>query len=71
MRNILVQDGRISGIVDWENAGWYPEYWEYTKCHIGARLTQRWLKMLESVFVDRFHDELKIERQYWEYTSLF
>ena len=30
MRNILVKDGRISGIVDWENAGWFPEYWEYT-----------------------------------------
>jgi RIO-like serine/threonine protein kinase len=26
MRNILVKDGRISGIVDWENAGWFPEY---------------------------------------------
>jgi aminoglycoside phosphotransferase (APT) family kinase protein len=30
-RNILVEEGRISGIVDWEQAGWYPEYWEYVK----------------------------------------
>lgn len=39
-RNILVdevvqQDGslgwRVTGIVDWEMAGYYPEYWEYTK----------------------------------------
>lgn len=29
-RNILVdEDCRITGIVDWELAGWYPEYWEY------------------------------------------
>lgn len=29
-RNILVDDsGRITGIIDWELAGWYPEYWEY------------------------------------------
>lgn len=21
--------GRITGIVDCENAGWYPDYWEY------------------------------------------
>ncbi|KAI0633104.1 kinase-like protein [Trametes polyzona] len=27
-RNVLVKDGRLSGIVDWEFAGWYPEYWE-------------------------------------------
>ena len=29
-RNILVNESlRITGIVDWEAAGWYPEYWEY------------------------------------------
>lgn len=28
-RNILVRDGRIVAILDWEFAGWYPEYWEY------------------------------------------
>ncbi|KAJ6516740.1 kinase-like domain-containing protein [Mycena vitilis] len=30
-RNILVQGTRIVAIVDWEMAGWYPEYWEYTR----------------------------------------
>lgn len=25
-RNILIQDGKITGIVDWEESGWYPEY---------------------------------------------
>jgi aminoglycoside phosphotransferase (APT) family kinase protein len=28
-RNILVQDGRITGIIDWEWAGFYPEHWEF------------------------------------------
>jgi hypothetical protein len=28
-RNILVRDGRIVALLDWEFAGWYPEYWEY------------------------------------------
>lgn len=22
---------RVTGIIDWHEAGWYPEYWEYTK----------------------------------------
>lgn len=26
----MVDDaGRITGVVDWGNAGWYPDYWEY------------------------------------------
>ncbi|POR32750.1 Putative phosphotransferase enzyme family protein [Tolypocladium paradoxum] len=28
-RNIMVRDGRIVALLDWEFAGWYPEYWEY------------------------------------------
>ncbi|KAI1333114.1 kinase-like domain-containing protein [Xylariaceae sp. FL0255] len=28
-RNILVRDGKIVALLDWEFAGWYPEYWEY------------------------------------------
>lgn len=31
MHNILVEGGRITGIVDWEYAGWYPEHWEHVK----------------------------------------
>ncbi|TLD22444.1 hypothetical protein PspLS_08165 [Pyricularia sp. CBS 133598] len=28
-RNIIIRDGRVAAIIDWETAGWYPEYWEY------------------------------------------
>jgi thiamine kinase-like enzyme len=29
-RNIMVDEsGHIMGIVDWELAGWYPDYWKY------------------------------------------
>ncbi|KAK2792390.1 hypothetical protein FQN52_003325 [Onygenales sp. PD_12] len=27
--NIIVDQGRITAIIDWEDAGWYPEYWEH------------------------------------------
>ncbi|EFR02082.1 hypothetical protein MGYG_05085 [Nannizzia gypsea CBS 118893] len=26
---VLVKDGRLTGIVNWQSGGWYPEYWEY------------------------------------------
>ncbi|RDW84100.1 aminoglycoside phosphotransferase family protein [Aspergillus mulundensis] len=29
--NLLIERGRLCGIVDWESAGFKPEYWEFTK----------------------------------------
>ncbi|PTU20112.1 hypothetical protein P175DRAFT_0510055 [Aspergillus ochraceoroseus IBT 24754] len=31
--NILIHGDDIVGIIDWETAGWYPSYWEYTSAH--------------------------------------
>lgn len=28
-RNIMVRGKELTGIVDWETSGWYPDYWEY------------------------------------------
>ncbi|KIY48652.1 kinase-like protein, partial [Fistulina hepatica ATCC 64428] len=30
-RNILVHGSKATAIVDWEDAGWYPEHWELIK----------------------------------------
>ncbi|KAL5349665.1 hypothetical protein ACLOAV_004695 [Pseudogymnoascus australis] len=30
-RNIIVKENKITGLIDWEVAGWFPEYWEYVK----------------------------------------
>lgn len=29
--NILVRDGHITAILDWEYAGWFPEHWDFCK----------------------------------------
>jgi aminoglycoside phosphotransferase len=62
LRNILVDDaGRITGIVDWESARWFPEYWEYTKAHFGVRDTIRWLAdVIDRVFLS-YREELHVE----------
>ena len=31
--NILVRGVTVVAIVDWETAGWYPSYWEYTTAY--------------------------------------
>ncbi|KAH8426416.1 aminoglycoside phosphotransferase family protein [Aspergillus melleus] len=60
-RNILAEGGRITGIVDWENAGWFPEYWEYTKAHYTVRSVMRWLADVVDVVFEGYRDELHVE----------
>ncbi|KAJ5114816.1 hypothetical protein NUU61_000575 [Penicillium alfredii] len=64
--NILIERGRLSAIVDWECAGFYLEYWEFTKMMYG---TQHFRPM-ESITRDVFHnvsyeEELEAEKLLW------
>ncbi|KGO41826.1 Aminoglycoside phosphotransferase [Penicillium expansum] len=60
-RNILARNGKITGIVDWENVGFFPEYWEYTKMHDTVRSLIRWLAgVVDRVFAG-YRDELHVE----------
>ncbi|KAK2751428.1 hypothetical protein FQN55_000702 [Onygenales sp. PD_40] len=63
-RNILVRDGKVCAIIDWEFAGWYPEYWEYTKAHYGQIKMPDWYAQLGSV-MGGYGDELNAERVLW------
>lgn len=70
MRNVLVDEyGRLSGVVDWENAGWFPEYWDYTKAFFVTKYNQRWLRMVEDMFgqFGDFQRELATETELWNY----
>ncbi|KAL3468864.1 kinase-like protein [Aspergillus californicus] len=60
-RNILAENGKITGIVDWENAGWFPEYWEYTKAHYSVRSLMRWLANVIDQAFEGYRDELVVE----------
>ncbi len=47
--NIIISDTpstagtrEIVGVIDWEQAGWYPEYWEYCKLLCGVPNRQPW-----------------------------
>lgn len=46
LTNIIISDGdgprRIVGIIDWEQAGWYPEYWEYCKLLYAVQYDHGW-----------------------------
>jgi hypothetical protein len=59
--NIIVRDGKIAAMVDWQFAGWYPEYWEYTKAHFGLLNMPDWYAEFQRA-VARYDDELAAER---------
>ncbi|CEF85788.1 hypothetical protein FGSG_13516 [Fusarium graminearum PH-1] len=69
MRNILHHNGRIYGIIDWENADWFPDYWEYTKGLYVTKVNRRWLSMMDRVFATfgDFKDDYVTERKRWDY----
>ncbi|OIW24544.1 kinase-like protein [Coniochaeta ligniaria NRRL 30616] len=69
MRNIIMNNGRLSGIVDWENSGWYPEYWDYTKARYITKRNRRWLDVVDCVFAafGDYKAEYETEYKLWEY----
>ncbi|CAP79139.1 hypothetical protein E8E15_008489 [Penicillium rubens] len=64
-RNIIIRNGDIVAIVDWQFAGWYPEYWEYTKAHFALFDMPDWYAEFQNAVL-RYDDELVAERALWE-----
>ncbi|KAM7214543.1 Protein kinase-like domain containing protein [Rhypophila decipiens] len=67
--NICVSPtGQITGMIDWEFSGFYPEYWEYTKMYF-AEGSPAYGRFFEAVHgedkIAKYEDELKAERNIW------
>ena len=63
-RNVIVREGKVVAIIDWAFAGWYPEYWEWTKAHYVPHQISDWYDRLDQI-LKPFSDELKYERLTW------
>ncbi|OQE17573.1 hypothetical protein PENSTE_c020G03124 [Penicillium steckii] len=56
-RNILVDEGRVTAIIDWEYAGWYPEHWEYYQALRHLKPMPDWPEYLSLILPPRFEKE--------------
>jgi hypothetical protein len=45
-----VAGSTITGIIDWEMGGFYPEYWEYARMHAPSFMEPNWSYVLNRVF---------------------
>ena len=65
-KNIILQNDSSSKkrivIVDWETAGFYPEYWEYARAYQSIRFTDDWESYICGVLspLPREHNMLRI-----------
>lgn len=55
--NILIDRGRLSGIVDWECSGFFPEYWEFTKLMYGAMRDEELQQIIRGAFTEGGYEE--------------
>jgi aminoglycoside phosphotransferase (APT) family kinase protein len=64
--NLLVDErNRLCGLVDFECAGWYPEYWEYTyACYLRYRYAE-WMGVWSCIF-PQYGVELEAEKAMWK-----
>lgn len=56
-RNILVEGGRVTAILDWEYAGWYPEHWEYVQALRQLKPMPDWPEYLARILPPQFEKE--------------
>lgn len=62
-RNIMVDDGKITGIVDWERGGFYPEYAEYAfAMALGHTIEKWWIPVLKEVLQPCSKDRVKFTK---------
>ena len=57
-RNIIVHDDQILALLDWEYAGWYPEYWEYVKFFDTPTSCKGWYNLAIDIFETLYPSEL-------------
>ncbi|EAS30355.3 uncharacterized protein CIMG_05834 [Coccidioides immitis RS] len=61
MSNIIIRSGRLHGLIDFENAGFKPEYWEFTRAlwPYGSQNEKEYI--YHSTFGDKYEEELEAE----------
>ena len=63
--NIMVQNGHLTGILDWELAGVFPVWWEYVGTSIGDSEKDRDWKVLLRKYMPDYSEAREFWRDYY------
>lgn len=63
-RNVMVEDGRVTALIDWETSGWFPAHWEYRKA-LWARnypfgTSESWYTYIPTI-IPVYEDEIRAD----------
>jgi len=68
IHNVLVKvhgegenDIEVTALLDWEQAGWRPEFWEAAKIVYGMDRNHEWSRLALEMVVPGYEEELRIE----------
>ncbi|KAL9099008.1 MAG: hypothetical protein Q9163_005428 [Psora crenata] len=65
--NIIVSDGKVAGIIDWESAGYYPRFWISTKPSVSPGFD--FCPSVEGFIDGEWRRGLRIELERWGYPA--
>ncbi|PQK15811.1 hypothetical protein BB8028_0006g01330 [Beauveria bassiana] len=55
--NIILKEDKSLVVIDWEAAGWWPEYWEYSAATLAAEFSDDFLIYLTTTALDEYPNE--------------
>ncbi|CAI6087777.1 unnamed protein product [Clonostachys chloroleuca] len=59
--NIMVDNGNLTGIIDWETGGYFPVWWEFTSASVGLGQEDKDWKTLLQEYMPQF----KEAKEFW------
>ncbi|OBT73387.1 hypothetical protein VF21_07673 [Pseudogymnoascus sp. 05NY08] len=68
--NIMVHDGHVSGIIDWEHAGYLPDWWEHA-CAVNWIQEPLWLRLILEEMEKQLETEFGNYRDAVDFCSTF
>ncbi|KAL6353685.1 hypothetical protein LRP88_12998 [Fusarium phalaenopsidis] len=69
--NIIIQDGNISGIIDWEASGYFPAWWESTALTIvQSDYDREWKLLLRKHMEEHIKEHLDAHKFWSDYYAL-
>ncbi|KAJ3984097.1 kinase-like protein [Lentinula detonsa] len=62
-RNIFVEGDTVTAIIDWEESGWYPEYWETVKGMWSTIKDPEWHEAVRFIMGGDFEADWRLDRE--------